>query len=306
MLLIGLTGGIGSGKSTVAARLRDHGVHVLDADQLARDVVAPGTPGLDEVAKRFGTEVVAPDGSLDRAALAARVFDDPGARRDLEAITHPRIRELTATRLAALPDDALVAHDVPLLVEVDYAPRYHLVVVVGASEEARVGRLVRHRDMPEADAWARVRAQADDAARRAVADAWLDNEGTQAALVAEVDRLVERRLVPFHDNLRAGRPAAPEEELPPDAGEDVSTRPRRIRRRLAHVVPDAEVSARTAPDHPTRVEAEVMARGEQLDGIRATIAPAGFAPVGPAAAASCDPGRPAAVHLRPAAGGRTG
>lgn len=304
MLLIGLTGGIGSGKSSVAARLQQHGVHVLDADRLARDVLAPGTPGLAEVAARFGPGVLAPDGSLDRAALAALVFEDAAARRDLEAITHPRIRELFAARLAELPHDALVAHDVPLLVELGYAPRYHLVVVVGASEEIRVARLVEHRGMAESDAWARVRAQADDAARRQVADAWLDNEGTPEELRAAVDRLVHARLEPFHRNLLAGRPVAPGEELAPDPGEDVSSRPERVRRRLAHVVRDAGVSARATAGDPTRVEAEVTAPEEQRDGILAALAEAGFAPQGPDAAASCDPGRPATVHLRAGLPGR--
>jgi dephospho-CoA kinase len=298
VLLIGLTGGIGSGKSSVAARLRDHGVQVLDADRLARDVVARGTPGLAAVAERFGPEVLAADGSLDRAALASRVFEDPQARRDLEAITHPRIRELFAARLAELPDDAVVAHDVPLLVELGYAPGYHLVVIVGASEETRVARLVEHRGMAEADARARVRAQADDAARREVADVWLDNEGTPEDLRSAVDRLVTTRLEPFHRNLLAGRPVAPGEELAPDPGEDVSSRPRRVQGRLAHVVRDAEVTARAVPGDPTRVEAAVTAPRGRRDDILAALARAGFVPSGPDTVASCDPGRPASVALR--------
>lgn len=297
MLFIGLTGGIGSGKSTVGARLETHGVHLLDADRMAREVVEPRTPGLAEVAERFGTGVLAPDGSLDRAALAARVFEDEDARRDLEAITHPRIRELTATRLAELPVDALVAHDVPLLVELGYAPRYHLVVVVGAAEEVRVGRLVDHRGMPEADAWGRVRAQSDDTARRRVADVWLDNSSTRDALEQAVDRLVVDRLQPFHRNLLAGHAVTPGEELAPGLGEDVSSRPERVRERLSYVVPGATVTVRPAGDGWT--EAELTPGSGHADGALDALGRAGFAGAPDEGLGSCDPGRPARVALRP-------
>jgi dephospho-CoA kinase len=296
VLFIGLTGGIGSGKSTAAARLGSHGVHLLDADRMAREVVEPGTPGLAEVAERFGAGVLAADGSLDRGALAARVFEDPDARRDLEAITHPRIRELTATRLADLPVDSLVAHDVPLLVELGYAPRYHLVVVVGAPEETRVRRLVEHRGMPEADAWARVRAQADDPARRLVADAWLDNSTAPAALEERVDRLVRDRLLPYHRNLLAGRPVAPGEELDPDPGEDVATRPSRVTERLRYVAARATVSARPGRDRGW-THAQLSLPGAAPGAVEA-LGRAGFARRPAGGLGSCDPGRPATVELR--------
>lgn len=204
MLTVGLTGGIGSGKSTVSAELARLGAVVIDADQLARAVVAPGTPGLDAVVAEFGDDVLAPDGSLDRAALAARVFGDPAALQRLGAITHPLVAEESRRLQAAAPEDAVVVHDVPLIVENGLADRYDLVIVVGADEDTRVGRLVAHRGMSEQDARARIRAQADDAARRAVADVWLDNSGRPEELRDAVGRLWRERLVPERDRRAQG------------------------------------------------------------------------------------------------------
>ena len=199
MLTVGLTGGIGSGKSTASAELARLGAVVVDADQLARAVVAPGTPGLTAVVAEFGDGVLAPDGSLDRAALAARVFGDPTALARLGAITHPLVAEESRRLQAAAPADAVVVHDVPLIVENGLADRYDLVVVVGADEDTRVRRLTALRGMSEEDARARIRSQADDAARRAVADVWLDNSGTPAELRDAVGRLWRERLVPERD-----------------------------------------------------------------------------------------------------------
>jgi dephospho-CoA kinase len=190
-----LTGGAGAGKSTVAARLRELGAVVIDADALAREVLEPGSDGLRQVVAAFGEQVLRPDGSLDRAALAAVVFADPERRRELEAITHPRIAARTSERLAAAPADAVVVHDVPLLVEKALAPAYDLVVVVDAPVERRVERLVG-RGLAEADARARIAAQATRAEREAVADVWLDNDGSVADLVAAVDVLWRERLAP--------------------------------------------------------------------------------------------------------------
>ncbi|MDT3438309.1 MULTISPECIES: dephospho-CoA kinase [unclassified Pseudofrankia] len=197
---MGLTGGIGSGKSAVSARLAEHGAVVVDADKLARDVVAPGTPGLTAVAEAFGPGVLRPDGSLDRAALGQIVFADPAARRRLEGITHPLIRDETARRFAAPPPDAVVVHDIPLLVEAGMGKGYDLVVVVEAPRELRLERLAG-RGLPRDQAEARMATQADDAARRAVADVLLDNSGTLAGLHAQVDAL-------WHD-LVARRDAQP-------------------------------------------------------------------------------------------------
>ena len=152
-------------------------------------------------------------GGLDRAALGAVVFADDRARRDLEAITHPLIAARTAELVAGAPSDAVVVHDVPLLVEKHLGPTYHLVVVVGADARTRVERLVLSRGMAEADARARVAAQADDDQRRAAADVWLDNEGSPEALEAAVDRLWHERLVPFERNVRDGRRSRRPEQL---------------------------------------------------------------------------------------------
>jgi dephospho-CoA kinase len=205
MLRVGLTGGIGSGKSTVAGRLAEHGAVLIDSDRIAREVVAPGTDGLAEVADAFGTGVLAEDGSLDRAALAAVVFSDDAARKRLNAITHPRIGARTAELLRAAPDDAVVVHDVPLLVENNLAPGYHLVLVVDAPVEERVRRVVAARGTPEQDVRARIAAQATEQARRAAADVWLDNSGTPDLVLAVVDDLWADRLVPFEANVRLGR-----------------------------------------------------------------------------------------------------
>jgi dephospho-CoA kinase len=205
MLRVGLTGGIGSGKSTVAGRLAEHGATLIDSDRLARDVVAPGSDGLADVAAEFGTGVLTAAGELDRAALAAIVFPDDAARRRLNAIMHPLIARRTAALVEAAADDAVVVHDVPLLVENGLAPGYHLVLVVDAPVDRRVRRLVEQRGMTEADVRARIAAQATEQARRAAADVWLDNSGTPDEVLAVVDELWADRLVPFEANVRLNR-----------------------------------------------------------------------------------------------------
>ncbi len=212
MLRVGLTGGTGSGKSTVARRLACLGAVVVDADLLAREVVAPGGAGLAAVVAEFGADVRADDGSLDRAALARVAFASDERRRALEAITHPLIAARTAELVAAAPEDAIVVHDVPLLVEKAMGAAYHLVVVVDAPVEVRVARLAQ-RGMPADDARARIRAQATDEQRRAAADVWLDNSGSEAELAAAVDDLWNRRLLPFERNVRSGVRAQRPERL---------------------------------------------------------------------------------------------
>jgi dephospho-CoA kinase len=157
------------------------------------------------VADAFGTDVLAEDGSLDRPALAAVVFSDDAARARLNAITHPRIAARTSELLRAAADDAVVVHDVPLLVENNLAPGYHLVLVVDAPVDERVRRLVASRGMTERDARARIATQATEQARRAAADVWLDNSGTPGLVLAVVDDLWADRLVPFEANVRLGR-----------------------------------------------------------------------------------------------------
>ena len=188
---MGLTGGIGSGKSTVSALLAEHGAVVLDADQMAREAVAVGTPGLAEVVAAFGSQVLGEDGSLDRPALARVVFADPAERARLDAIVHP----LVAARYeAALAEHAaagvpIVVHDVPLLVEKGLQDRYDAVVVVAAAPETQVRRLTTQRGMTEADARARIAAQATLEQRLAVATHVLSNDGTLEQLRPQVERL---------------------------------------------------------------------------------------------------------------------
>jgi dephospho-CoA kinase len=207
VLKVGLTGGIGAGKSTVAGALAALGAVVVDADALARRVLEPGTPGLAEVVAAFGEGVLAPDGSLDRPALARLAFADEAARNRLNAITHPRIAELTARELATVPPDAVVVHDVPLLVENGLGPAYQLVLVVTAPEVERVRRLVAGRAMSPQEARARMAAQASDQERAAAADVLIDNGGPPEAVRGRAERLWHRRLVPFEENLRRRRPA---------------------------------------------------------------------------------------------------
>lgn len=227
MLYVGLTGGIGSGKSTATAKLAELGAVIIDADELAREVVAPGSDGLAEIATRFGEQVLLADGSLNRQALGEIVFADERDRRDLEAITHPRIRALTAARHTQAPPEAIVVHDMPLLVEGDLAPEYQLTLVVDATRETRIERIVRDRGMTHEAARARISAQATDEQRYAVADVLLDNNGTREQLLEQVETLWRERLSPYNDNLLAERPA------PHASGEDERAVGERALRRAA-------------------------------------------------------------------------
>lgn len=189
MLRVGLTGGIGSGKSTVSRRLAELGAVVIDSDVLAREVVEPGTPGYDAVVAVFGPAVVAPDGTLDRAALARLVFADAELRATLNGIVHPLVRERAASMTAAAPADAIVVQDVPLLVEAGLADSFDLVVVVDAPDQQRVDRLVEDRAMSADQVRDRIAAQADRQQRLDAADHVIDNSGTRASLLAQVDLL---------------------------------------------------------------------------------------------------------------------
>jgi dephospho-CoA kinase len=232
MLRVGLTGGIGAGKSTVANRLAEHGAVVIDSDKIAREVVEPGSDGLAEIADAFGEEVLTADGALDRAALAAKAFADDESRRRLNGILHPRIGARTGELMAAAAPDAIVVHDIPLLVENGLSAAYHLVVVVAAPEEIRLRRLVESRGMSEADAAARIAAQATDEQRRAAADVWLDNSGAQDVVLAETDTLWADRLVRFEANLRLQRARAPR---PPKVVPYDDTWPAQAERALARI-----------------------------------------------------------------------
>jgi dephospho-CoA kinase len=189
MLVIGLTGGMGAGKSTVARLFAERGAHVVDADAIAREVVEPGEPALAAIAEEFGDEVLTADGALDRAAMAGIVFDDPERLRALEAITHPAIRRRIEARLAAhadVGDDRIVVLDHPLLVETGLAEDLAVVVVVTAPEDVRVARLAAGRGIDPADARARMRNQADDEQRRAAATHVIVNDCGLDALERDV------------------------------------------------------------------------------------------------------------------------
>ncbi|GAB2604077.1 dephospho-CoA kinase [Streptomyces capparidis] len=192
MLRIGLTGGIGAGKSEVSALLVSHGAVLIDSDVIAREVVAPGTPGLAAVVAEFGEGMLAPDGSLDRPRLGSVVFGDPERLRALNGIVHPLVRARSAELEAAAPKDAVVVHDVPLLAENGLAGLYDVVVVVDASPGTQLDRLTRLRGMPEQDARARMAAQATREARLAVADYVIDNDGPLEALEPQVRALWSR------------------------------------------------------------------------------------------------------------------
>jgi len=195
MLLVGLTGGIGSGKSTVARMLEKRGAVVFDADVLARQAVAPGTPGFEKVVERFGPNVLAPGGGLDREALASIVFSDPAARRDLEGIVHPEVRRMFAEGCEEYRDsDLVVVFSAPLLVETGMHTAFDLLIVVSAPVATQIERLMRDRGMAERDVQARIDAQLPLEAKAEAADVLVDNEGTLEDLEAQVER-VWRNLV---------------------------------------------------------------------------------------------------------------
>lgn len=327
MLRVGLSGGIGSGKSTVSARLDALGAVVIDADRLAREVVAPGTPGLAAVVARFGAAVIAPDGSLDRAALGRLVFADRRAREDLEAITHPAIARRTAELMAAAAPGAVVVHDVPLLVEKDMGAAYHLVVVVGVDADERLRRLVELRGMDPTQAQSRISSQAGDQQRRAAADVWLDNEGTVRDLHAAVDLLWHERLVPYEHNVRhrvaVRRPERatlhdPDPSWPAQAARLAA----RLRRTLGDTALAVEHIGSTAiPGMPAKDVIDLQVVVPELDAVDddavRVLCEAGFPPLpggwwdhahGGLGETTwpkrlhghADPGRVAHVHLRPA------
>ncbi|GAA1602287.1 dephospho-CoA kinase [Kribbella karoonensis] len=200
MLRVGLTGGIGSGKSAVSARLADRGAVVIDSDLLAREVVAAGTDGLAEVVAAFGDGVLTADGELDRPALGKIVFGDEPARRKLEAIIHPRVRARAAEIEAAAASDAIVVHDIPLLVETGQADRFDLVLVVDVPVEVQVERLTAQRGMAAAEAEQRIASQASRADRLAVADVVVDNSGS----LDDLDRRLDEVWATFEHRLRHG------------------------------------------------------------------------------------------------------
>jgi dephospho-CoA kinase len=201
MLRIGLTGGIGAGKSTVSAAFNECGGIIVDGDVIAREVVEPGTQGLSALVDTFGADILLPDGALNRPALAAKAFVDDEQRAKLNGIVHPLVGKRREEIIAAVSDDAVVVEDIPLLVETGMAPMFPLVVVVHADQETRVARLIK-RGMDEADARARIAAQAPEEQRRAIADVLLDNSGSPGALVERARDIWYQRVLPLAHNIR--------------------------------------------------------------------------------------------------------
>jgi dephospho-CoA kinase len=325
VLKVGLTGGIGAGKSEVARRLADNGAVIIDADQLAREVVAPGTDGLAEIVEIFGDGVLTAGGELDRPALGAKVFGDDAARRRLEQVIHPRVRARTAELTHAAPPVAIVVNDVPLLVETGLAASYHLVLVVDAERDRRVRRLVETRGMSEEQAASRIAAQADDGRRRAAADVLLDNNGDLAGLHEQVDTLVRERLRPFEEHLRlrtAARPSpalqisAPDPAWPAQAARLIA----RIHHALGPAAAHAEaahIGSTAVPGLPAKDVIDLMLAVptlDEADALASRLTEAGF-PRRPGEwvdnarglpgetwpkrmHGSADPGRPVNLHVR--------
>jgi dephospho-CoA kinase len=286
VLWVGLTGGIGAGKSEVSRALVARAAALVDADQLAREVVEPGTPGLAAVVEAFGQQVLRPDGGLDREALGRRVFGDDAARRRLNELLHPLIGERTLALAAAAEQQGagVLVHDVPLLVENGLAHGYHLVLVVEAPLHDRLHRLTALRGMTEQDAQARVAAQADDAARRDVADIVLRNDADLDALADRVGQLWERRLAPYATNLRLHRYAERGPVRLVDHDPDWDRQGRRLVERLRHVcgaraASVTHVGSTAVPGLAAKdvldLQVEVASRGD-AEGLAGPLADGGF------------------------------
>ncbi|MGU3294840.1 dephospho-CoA kinase [Williamsia sp. M5A3_1d] len=329
MIRVGLTGGIGAGKSTVARTFTDRGAYLIDADVIAREVVAKGSDGLAALVEAFGDDILTADGDLDRPALAAKAFVDEEQRKRLNAIVHPLVGARTWEMLQAAPTDAVVVQDVPLLVEGSMAPFFHLVVIVHADEELRVQRLTELRGMDADDARARIRSQASVEQRREVADVWLDNSGTAQALADAAARLWDERLVPYEANVRSGSRAERARTVLVPADPTWSRQGRRLVQRLQAVCGDKAVrvehvgsTAVPGLDAKDVIDLQVtVADVEAFEALRQPLTDGGFPRVEgidgdrikPATAepraddgqawakalhAAADPGRPAHVHVR--------
>ncbi|ALO66910.1 hypothetical protein AS189_10870 [Arthrobacter alpinus] len=303
MLSLGLTGGIAAGKSLLSARFRELGAVVIDADQLAREVVAPGTVGLTAVVDHFGSEMLLPDGSLNRTALGARVFSDKAELAALNAITHPLVRAEAAALKSCAGPGAIVVQDIPLLVETGQGPNFHLVVVAQAPREIRLERMIRDRGMSREDALARMSAQASDEERAAVADVVIVNNGTREDTVAALDSLWHGRLLPFAANLAAGRAhdsagagfGALKPHVEAELGAEAASRARALLR-LQHAVGERAVIGALQHDGFGPVFRVVPLEGILPELILGALAGAGFFPVsdtsgGATVLASADPGQ---------------
>jgi dephospho-CoA kinase len=333
MLRIGLTGGIGAGKSTVSSTFSRCGGVVVDGDVISREVVEPGTEGLAALVDAFGDDILLPDGALDRPALAAKAFSDDDNRATLNGIVHPLVGKRRAEIIAAVPEDSVVVEDIPLLVESGMAPLFPLVVVVFADAELRVKRLIEHRGMAEDDARARIAAQAADEQRRAVADIWLDNSGSSEALTERAREVWAERITPFAHNLSAGAVARPPAWLTP-ADSTWPDQAKRIVARLKTTCGEKalrvdHIGSTAVPGLDAKDAIDVQVTVESLsaaDELRSTLLSAGYPGIDRITAdeskndarstvaryehsddaglwqkrihGSADPGRPTNVHLR--------
>lgn len=321
MLRIGLSGGIGAGKSTVSSTFAAAGGIVVDGDVIAREVVEPGTEGLAALVEAFGEGILLPDGSLNRPALAAVAFSDEDKRKTLNGIVHPLVGKRRAELIDAAPVGSVVVEDIPLLVESQMAPLFPLVIMVHADEDVRVARLIEHRGFSEEDARARIAAQATIEQRQAVADVWLDNHGSADELAAKARELWEQRIVPFARNVQAGVPAA----VAPAVVSYDETWPEQARRIVARLgttcghraVRIDHIGSTAVPDLDAKdvIDIQVTVTSlEVADELAGPLLTAGYPRVADITEdvahsddkalwqkrfhASADPGRPTNVHIR--------
>ena len=332
MLRIGLTGGIGAGKSTVSATFSELGGIVVDGDVIAREVVEPGTEGLTRLVEAFGDGILTEDGALNRPALAAIAFSDDEKRATLNGIVHPLVAHRRSELIEAAHADAVIVEDIPLLVESQMAPMFPLVVIVHADPDLRVKRLIEYRGFTEEDARARIAAQASEEQRRAVADVWLDNSGSAGELVEKARALWHDRIQPFAHNLQARRCARTQPVLVA-ADPDWPAQARRIVARLNtacghHASRIDHIGSTAVPgmDAKDVIDVQVtVASLDDADGLAESLLAAGYvstavtADVGKSEArstqaefdqtgddalwgkrlyCSADPGRPTHVHVR--------
>jgi len=321
VLRIGLSGGIGAGKSTVSSTFAAEGAIVVDGDVIAREVVEPGTEGLAALVAAFGEDILLPDGSLNRPALAAVAFSDEDKRKTLNGIVHPLVGKRRAELIDAAPVGSVVVEDIPLLVESQMAPLFPLVIMVHADEDVRVARLIEHRGFSEEDARARIAAQATIEQRQAVADVWLDNHGSADELAAKARELWEQRIVPFARNVQAGVPAA----VAPAVVSYDETWPEQARRIVARLgttcghraVRIDHIGSTAVPDLDAKdvIDIQVTVTSlEVADELAGPLLTAGYPRVADITEdvahsddkalwqkrfhASADPGRPTNVHIR--------
>ena len=323
MLRIGLTGGIGAGKSTVSTAFAQCGGVIVDGDVISREVVQPGTEGLAALVDHFGHDILLPDGALNRPALAAKAFADEEQRARLNAIVHPLVATRRAEIVAAVAHDQVIVEDIPLLVESQMAPLFPLVVVVHADPDVRLHRLITIRGMDPADARARIAAQAKDEQRRRVADVWLDNSGSEGHLVEQARELWYQRILPFAHNLATGTPA-PESGLLVAADPNWPDQAARILARLntscghrAVRIDHIGSTAIAGLDARDVIDVQItVASLEMADELADALRQAGYPRVDSVTAdvrfadatdsalwhkrfhASADPGRPTHIHIR--------